>query len=293
MAAVLDGTFNGNGKNYFKPDNAEIKKIIRFSDSISFYRLSLCDEKKQREFLFRPGQFIMLSLFGIGEFPVSISSPPWNNKEIELTIRSVGRVTNFLKSVKKGSVVGLRGPYGNGFPVHEMEGHDIVLVAGGLGIAPLRSLLYQIIKGPGLKKYGSITLLYGAKTEKEILFLDELKDIEENYGKKNVEINLIVNSDETGKFKNRTGFVTDFIDKINVNPDNSFGVSCGPPLMFKKAIDIFSKMGFSKEKILLSLERRMECGIGVCAHCAIGYKLTCVDGPIFNYYDALSLPEMI
>ena len=288
---------NGHGKNgaanYFKPEDAVIKSITKLTDSISFIRLSFCAAGRQEAFSHKPGQFVMLSLFGVGEIPISISSPPENKDGIELTVRSVGRVTNFLKSVKKGSIVGLRGPYGNGFPTDLMEGHNVLLVAGGLGVAPLRSLFYHMIGKSNFKNYGKIILLYGAKNEKELLFLKEFEKIAENADDKNIDIKLVVNVDSSGKYKDRTGFVTDFIGKTDVDPDKTYGVSCGPPLMFKKAIDIFSGMGFSREKILLSLERRMECGIGVCAHCAIGYKLTCIDGPIFSYYDALSLPEMI
>ena len=292
--ATANGRKGNGAVNYFKPEDAVIKSVTKFTDSISFIRLSFSDADRQKNFSHKPGQFIMLSLFGIGEIPVSISSPPENKKEIELTVRSVGRVTNFLKTVKRGSIVGLRGPYGNGFPTDRMEGHNVILVAGGLGIAPLRSLFYHMISSKtGAGRYGKIILLYGAKNEKELLFLDEFEKIAENTDGRDISLKLIVNSDFSGKYKDRTGFVTDFIDKIDVEPDKSYGVSCGPPLMFKKAIDIFSGMGFSRERILLSLERRMECGIGVCAHCAIGYKLTCIDGPIFNYYDALSLPEMI
>ena len=240
-------------------------------------------------FNYRPGQFVMLSVVGVGEAPFSISSSPTHEGIIELCVRRIGRVTDALFRLPLKAKVGIRGPYGNGFPIEELEGNNLLLVAGGLGMAPLRSLLRYALDNRS--KFKDIILMYGAKNPDDMLFKYELLDL---IDRADVKCLLTVDKkDESAVWKAHVGVVTTLFDFVEIDPNNTYAAICGPEVMFKFVLNELLKRNFSKDRILMSLERNMHCGIGKCGHCMIGYKYTCLDGPIFTYWDAINLPEMV
>ncbi|RLF50756.1 MAG: hypothetical protein DRN11_04100, partial [Thermoplasmata archaeon] len=218
---------------------------------------------------FIPGQFVEISLAGIGEFPVSICSPPYEKEYFEICIKKVGRVTSQLYKLKEGDYIGYRGPFGNGFPMEELEGKDVVAIAGGLGILPLRSFIKEALHK---NLCNSLTILYGVREPLDMLFKDELKE----WSKKAKIIDVY---EKGGK---RKGYVSDFIDEANLK-GNEYVLVCGPPAMFKPVINQLKKNGIEEEKIFLSIERRMKCGIGKCGHCIVNGFFVCQDGPVFKY----------
>jgi NAD(P)H-flavin reductase len=197
-------------------------------------------------------------------------------------------VTDALYRLGTNDVVGLRGPYGNGFPVEEIEGNNVVLVAGGLGMAPLRSLLWYALDNRD--RFGDVVLMYGAKTPTDMLFREELVSLVE---RTDLQCLLTVDADPTGAWKNHIGLLPTMFDKTEIDPATTFAAVCGPPIVYRFVLERLLALGFAKDRILMSLERRMKCGVGKCGHCSVGYKYTCVHGPIFTYWDAINLPEMI
>jgi NAD(P)H-flavin reductase len=231
---------------------------------------------------------VELSVIGTGECPISISSPPTRRGILELCVRRTGRVTDALYRLPTNSLVGIRGPYGNGFPVEEMEHDDLLIVAAGLGMAPLRSLLWYALDNR--ERFGAVTLLYGARTPADMLFREELLSLADV---DNLEILLTVDRDPTGAWPHHVGLLPGLFDKVRVDPGRTYAAVVGPPVVYKFVLDELLKLKFSKDRILMSLERRMKCGIGKCGHCSVGYKYTCLHGPIFTYWDVINLPEVV
>ena len=277
------------GVNPYIPATARITRIVDLVDDVRLFELRFEDPELARTFTYRPGQFVELSILGVGEGPFSLSSTPTRPGDVQLGIRRVGSLTAFLfDQVREGDPVGVRGPLGNGFPLELLEQSDVLLIAGGLGIMPLRGLLYYLMD---LRKhYGRVVLLYGGRTPDHMLFSDELACFSR---RGDAEILQTV-EDEAGRpWSGRRGYVTDVIDGIELDADRTVAVACGPPAFYRTLIDMLVEGGFGRDRIFLSLERRMECGVGKCGHCAVGYTFTCLHGPVFSYWDAINLPELI
>lgn len=236
----------------------------------------------------RPGQFMEVSVFGVGEAPISISSSPSrSNGTFELCVRKVGDVTTALHSLKPGDKIGLRGPFGRGFPYENFRGKDILFVPGGLGLAPLRSLINQVLDERAL--YGRVIILYGARNPGELLFKDELKAWGE---RDDVELYVTVDrGDET--WSGNVGVVTTLFKHISIYPRNTVGITCGPPVMYRFVLMEFFGKGISEGNIYLSLERRMKCGVGKCGHCQINNIYACQSGPVFSYREIKGLEEAL
>ena len=283
-----------DAQNYTRHENPYLPKparIIRTLPQIVDHRLFQIrfeEEETAGSFTYRPGQFVMLSVIGTGEAPFSISSSPTRPGFIELCVRRIGHVTDALFRLPANAPVGIRGPYGNGFPLEKLEGGNLLLVAGGLGMAPLRSLLRYALDNRS--KFKDVILMYGAKNPDDMLFKYELLDLIEQ---PDVKCLLTVDKDDSGIWKAHIGVVTKLFEHVEINADQTYAAICGPEVMFKFVLDELLKRNFSKDRILMSLERNMQCGVGKCGHCMVGYKYTCLDGPIFNYWDAVNLPEMI
>ncbi len=276
------------GGNPYQPHAARILAIARQTEGTHLFTLQLSDGERARDFRHRPGQFVMLSVPGSGEAPISISSSPTRPQAIELCVRRAGRVTGALFRLAVGDLVGLRGPYGNGFPVTTLEAHDLLLVAGGLGMAPLRSLLhYALDRRP---RFGRLTLMYGARSPAEMLFRDEVLALGE---RGDLDCLLTVDRDPAGDWPHQVGLLPRLFERAAIDPARTYAAVCGPPIVYRFVLERLLALGFSKDRILMSLERRMKCGIGKCGHCSIGYEYTCIHGPIFTYWDAINLPEMI
>ncbi len=248
-------------ENIYLPKLAKIKNIEEQSPTVKLFRL-------EPGFAFTPGQFVLAGQIGYGEAPFGPLSSQNENKYIEIAVRKAGVVTNYLHSLKKGDTITLRGPYGNGFPLDFMKGKDIVCATGGCGIPPIASLIEHIIANR--EKFGRVYLLYGAKSQEEIL----LKDRFERWESGGIKVMTIA------------GFVTDLIKEIEIDEANAVAVMCGPGPMMDALEKVLRPLGISDRRIFVSMERKMQCGVGKCQHCTTGGKYVCMDGPVF-YYDQI------
>ena len=277
------------GPNPYLPAPARILRITELTEATRLFELRFEDPSLAAAFSYRPGQFIELSVLGVGEAPFSLPSSPTRRGTFELGIRRAGVLTGYLfDHVKEGDAVGIRGPLGNGFPIESLEGANIVLVAGGLGMVPLRGLLQYLVDRRDA--FGRVVLVYGSRHPDRVLFRDELELLKR---RGDAEVLLTVDDPGTAPWNGRRGYVTDLIGEIEIDPADTFAVACGPPVFYKFLLEKLVDAGVGKERIFLNLERRMECGIGKCGHCAVGYTFTCLHGPVFSYWDAINLPELI
>jgi len=275
-------------KNPYQPQLARIVRIHPMVKDNYLYQFRFLDEAMVKSFTHRPGQFVMLSVLGTGEAPISISSSPTRSGIVELCVRRAGRVTEALYRLQHNDVVGIRGPYGNGFPIEEMAGNDLLIIAGGLGMAPLRSLLWYALDNRSFFK--DVTLMYGAKTPADMLYREELVSLT---NRQDLNCLLTVDKDDTGTWKERVGLLPSLFDHVTIDASNTYAAVCGPPVVYKFVLQKLLERNFSKNRILMSLERRMKCGVGKCGHCSVGYKYTCIHGPIYTYWDAINMPEII
>lgn len=275
--------------NPFQPEPARIVRTYPLTKDVHFFQIRIANMEKALAFRYQTGQFAMMSILGAGEAPFSISSTPSRPGLMEFCIRKTGTVTNALFNLRENNLVGLRGPYGNGFPVEKMQGKDILIVMGGLGAAPLRSVLLYCLDNRD--QFGRVVLLHGAKRPAEMLFREEQLELK---NRDDLECYLTVDTDDTGQWTEGTGVVTTLFNKLeDIQPENTFAVVCGPPVMYKFVLQEFLKLSIPRDQILMTLERRMKCGVGKCGHCAIDYIYTCLDGPVFSYWDVTHMRELI
>ncbi len=226
---------------------------------------------------FAPGQFNMLYLFGVGEVPISISGDPDNQQKLMHTIRAVGTVTRPMRQLKRGDVVGVRGPFGNPWPVEEAIGKDVVIVAGGLGMAPLRPVLYHLLSHR--EQYGQVVLLYGARAPGDLLYH---KSLDKWQRRADLEVAYTVDV-ASGDWRGNVGVVTTLISKAVVHPQHTTVMICGPEVMMRYVILELEKRDLTAENIFISMERNMKCAVGFCGHCQFGPTFVCKDGPVFRY----------
>lgn len=275
--------------NPFKPEPARIVRTYYLTDDVKFFQVRIADMEKALSFKYNIGQFVMISVLGAGEAPFSISSTPSRPGLLEFCIRKTGIVTNALFDLKENNLIGIRGPFGHGFPVDQMKDHDILIVMGGLGAAPLRSVLLYCLDNRD--QFGRVILLHGAKRPGEMIFRDEFFSLQQ---REDLECHLTVDADDTGKWTENIGVVTTLFKQCGkIDPKNTFGLVCGPPIMYKFVIKELVNLNIPKDQILMTLERRMKCGVGKCGHCAIDYIYTCIDGPVFTYWDVIHMRELI
>lgn len=236
---------------------------------------------------FRPGQFTMLYVFGVGEIPVSISGDAAHDDELLVhTVRDVGAVSHALRHAKRGTTIGVRGPFGAGWDLDAAAGTDLVLVAGGIGLAPLRPALLHALRYR--RRYRRITLIVGAKTPSELLYTPELAAIAANTG-----IDVVVTVDRPDQdWHGHVGLVTQPLAKVRLDPGHTTAMLCGPEPMMRFSADLLIDRGVAADRIQVSLERNMKCGIGLCGHCQLGPLLVCRDGPVLTYAQAASLLDV-
>ena len=233
-----------------------------------------------------PGQFVEVSLFGIGEAPISVSSSPGrSNGTFELCVRCVGDVTRAMHQLERGAQLGIRGPFGNPFPIDKMKGKDVLFAAGGLGLAPLRSLINEVLDQRS--QFGRVIILYGTKQPSEILFKDELVQWA---GRGDVEFHMTVDRGDKN-WEGNVGVITTLFPKITINSRATVAATCGPPIMYRFVLMELLGKGIPETQIYLSLERRMKCGVGKCGHCQINGLYCCQDGPVFRYADIKGFEE--
>ncbi|NJD10657.1 MAG: hydrogenase [Gemmatimonadetes bacterium] len=249
------------------------------------YRLRFRDDAQAERFDFQPGQFLELSVFGAGEAPFCLASSPTRRGTIEVTVRRTGRVTDALAALGPGDEVGLRGPCGNGFDVTAAEGHDLVFVGGGIGLPPLRGLIWNVLDRR--EAFGNVTILYGARTPSLLVYKQELHE----WGARaDVEVRITVDRAEPG-WTGTVGMVPVLFDQVDLKPQSSLAYVCGPPIMISFVIQDLLARGFAPERIISTLERMMQCGVGKCNHCCVGSKYLCRDGPVFNFREIREMWE--
>lgn len=270
----------------FVPTTLRIGKIIRETDDTSTFRLFSEEKSLAQAFIFNPGQFCMISVLGEGEAPFCIASSPSSKDFLEVTVKKVGKVTRAIHSLECGDILGFRGPYGNGFPVQRLLGRDILVAAGGIGLAALRSTIWHMLENR--QRFGSITILYGARTPNEMIYPYDL----EEWGKRK-DIDLVLTVDpgcQDESWRCEIGLVPDVMEKLNPSP-RSVLLTCGPPVMVKFVLLVSRRLGFNPADVYTSLEMKMKCGVGICGRCNIGSKMVCRDGPVFSLSDLISLPQ--
>jgi sulfhydrogenase subunit gamma (sulfur reductase) len=272
----------------FRPNLARIERSLPQIDNHRLFQLKFVDEDVAKAFSHAPGQFVEVSVLGVGEAPISISSPPTRPGIIEICVRKAGSVTSALFELQKGDLIALRGPFGRGFPMDLLKGQDLLLVAGGLGMAPLRSLLHAVLDDR--MSYGDLVLMYGARNPDDLLFKYELLGL---MNRTDMKYLLSVDVDEEGIWRQYIGVVTGLFEKVELNPGTAFCAMCGPPIMYRFVLQELLKRKIPPERILMSLERMMKCGVGKCGHCAIGEYYCCTDGPVFKYSEISHVKEVI
>ncbi|EKE01204.1 MAG: hypothetical protein ACD_21C00193G0006 [uncultured bacterium] len=276
-----------NDKLYL-PERAKIVKIRSFTDKEKFFELELLDRTDSGHL---PGQFYQVSVLGIGEAPISISSAPKGNNRVEMTVRAIGDVTTKLHSLNEGDVIYLRGPFGNGFTeetINKMQNKHLLLIMGGIGYVPLRSLINKVV--PEREKYKKISILYGCKTPKERMYPEELAELAKIDG--NVELLETVDRAEEG-WAGNCGVITTLIPKVDFDPNNTIAVIVGPPIMYKFVLKSLLDKQMPKENIYMDMERRMKCGVGKCGHCQMEGVYVCQEGPVFNYAEVEKNEELL
>jgi len=244
---------------------------------VKTFRLVFQDTDLQKKFSYLPGQCVMVSLLGMGECFFAISSSPTRKGYLEVSVMKLGRVTSAIHECEPGDVLGVRGPYGNSFDVHAWRQKNIVFIGGGIGQAPLRSLINYVIDNR--ENYGKLDIIYGARTSNDLCFKEELYELEK---RDDMSLNLSIDVAEEG-WKHFVGLVPDNVLRVWPSPENTIAVTCGPPIMINFVVQSLLNLGFSDDQIFTTLEMRMKCGIGKCGRCNIGNLYVCKDGPVFSY----------
>jgi NAD(P)H-flavin reductase len=268
-------------KNAGTISNAMLPALYRIEnvrkDTDDTFTLELVPQGDGDGFTFSPGQFNMLYVFGVGEIPISICGDPARKDLLVHTTRAVGTVTKALRKLKRNDVIGVRGPFGTHWPVEDVTGSDVVIIAGGIGLPPLRPALYSLLAQR--EKYGKIVLLYGTRSPADILYKNELERWRARF---DLEVHITVDRGMEGWHGN-VGVVTTLIKKAPFDPDNTVAFVVGPEVMMRYAILELHKRGVESSSIYLSMERNMKCAIGLCGHCQLGNVFVCKDGPVFRY----------
>ena len=263
--------------NVYLPHLAVIEKIIDETYDTRTFHFNFKDEKLRQEFTFEPGQFGEYSVFGVGEATFCISSSPTRRDHLECAVKRVGKVTNALHRLGVGAEIGFRGPYGNSFPLDLLEGKNLVFVAGGIGLAPLRSLIWNVIDTRD--RYRNVDIIYGARSLADLCFKYDLDAWE-----KDETVNMTTTVDRGDKdWSGKVGFVPQVLEEVAPSAKNAVAIVCGPPIMIRFTFPVLEKLGFTPEQMITTLEKRMKCGIGKCGRCNIGDIYVCRDGPVFTY----------
>jgi NAD(P)H-flavin reductase len=237
----------------------------------------------QNDFSFRCGQCAMLSVFGKGESMISISSSPLVKDYLQFSILKMGRVTSALHEMQVDDIIGIRGPYGNGFPMEQWKGKNIIFIGGGIGLAPIWSVLNTALETK--EEYGELMLIYGARTSNDLVFKQELEEL-----RKKMPVHLSIDVAEPG-WKEFVGFVAQNVTDKKPSPKNAISITCGPPIMIKTVIKALKDLGFEDAQIYTTVENKMKCGIGKCGRCNIGLHYVCKDGPVYSWAELKNLPQ--
>lgn len=273
-------------KNIYLPSLVTVAEIIDETPDVRTFRLVFQDEALRENFTFRSGQFAEYSVLGAGESTFCIASAPTRKGYIECTFRGVGRVTEALRNLEPGDTMAVRGPYGNSFPIEDFYGKNLVFVAGGIALPPLRTLICNCIDQRD--KFGDITIVYGARTEADLVYKRELQEWQERS-----DIRLVKTVDPGGEsptWDGKVGFVPTILEEASPAAENSIALLCGPPIMIKFTLPVLEKLGFTDTNVYTTLENRMKCGVGKCGRCNVGNVYVCKDGPVFTAAQVKAMP---
>jgi sulfhydrogenase subunit gamma (sulfur reductase) len=273
--------------NIYLPNFARVKDIQNETYDTKTFELEFVDPGVKESFGFKSGQFLEVSVPGVGEAPFGLASNPNRPETFRFTVRAVGAVTRALHQLKIGDAVGVRGPFGNGFPFDEVKGKNVLFVAGGIGLPPLRSLIEPMLDSR--KEFGDFQILYGARTSADLVYKERLREWE---NMREIRFMMTVDVGDSS-WTGNVGLVTTIFPRANIVSTNTVTFVCGPPIMIRFVILELLGLGFAPETIISTLERYMKCGVGKCGHCAIGNKYVCLDGPVFSYKDMMKLPEKV
>lgn len=267
----------------YLPMEVEVMACIHETRSIFNLHVSFIEHHRHQTYAFHPGQFNMVYLYGVGEVPISIVSDPEEKHVLGHTIRAIGRVTKALQKLSVGARLGIRGPFGRGWPLHQVQGKDIVIMTGGLGCAPVVSIINYILARR--TQYGNLKILQGVKHSDDFIFRKQYEKWQQS---PHTEIHIA--ADQAGpKWPWNVGYVTDMIESLELHPENTIVMMCGPEMMMHTAINALAKKNIPEDNIYLSMERNMECGMGHCGHCQYGGLFVCKDGPVFAYPEIKAL----
>lgn len=268
----------------YLPRTATIFEIIDETPNIKTFRLTLDDEKAMQEFHFEPGQVGQLSVYGEGESTFVINSPPTEKHYLQFSVMRAGEVTDAIHRLKVGDKIGVRAPLGNYFPYKDWKGKNIFFIGGGIGMAPIRTIMLYLLQNKA--DYGKISLLYGARSPKDMAYSYELDAWKHN---PDLDCTLCIDNPYEN-WEHRVGLIPKVLEELKPSPENTVAVLCGPPIMIKFTLEALLKLGFEPENIVTTLEKRMKCGIGICGRCNIGDRYVCVDGPVFTLKELNGLP---
>ena len=263
-------------RNPYLPELVTITTIIEETPNIKSFQVVFNDPERMKSFKFEPGQVGQLSKFGVGESTFVINSPPTRMEYLQFSVMKAGEVTGALHDVYVGDQVGLRAPLGNWFPYETMKGRKILFIGGGIGLAPLRTLILFMLDNRA--DYGDITIIYGARTPADLCYKYDLENWD---SRDDVELILTVDAEFPG-WNKRVGFVPTVLNQVAPSPDNTVALTCGPPIMIKYVLQNLAQLGFKDGDVITTLEARMKCGIGLCGRCNIGSNYICKDGPVFS-----------
>jgi NAD(P)H-flavin reductase len=282
MMKTVPSQYDQIARETFLPQIGKIVEIADMTAKDRYFRVEL-----EKPLHHGPGQFVMVSVLGLGEAPISISNGPTEDNILEMVIRRIGRLTHAIHELKAGDELGIRGPYGSGFDMNDFYGKDVLFVAGGLGLVPLRSLITPVVAESG--RFGRITLISGCRNPSEELYRDQLNA----WTDAGVNVIRLVDGTENMPWDFETGLVTDPIPKIELDAAKTVAALCGPPVMYKFVIKALNARKMNFDQIFVDLERRMKCGVGKCGHCQINNIYCCQDGPVFRFSDLSGIPEAL
>lgn len=263
-------------ENPFIPWSATLTKVTNLTSDIKLLNLEFDDPARRDSFDYKPGQFAFLSAFGVGEAPFGIVSLDYRKQGLEFAVRRIGTVTNALHEIEPGATIDIRGPYGNYFPLENYYGKNIIIIGGGIGMAPLRPVIHFILDHRD--NYGDLLIINGARTPQDLVFADEF-DTWAKAPKTRVEL-TVDRGDEN--WKGRVALVPDVVSELKPSPLDAIAITCGPPIMIRFVLVRLKELGFADEQIVTTLEQKMKCGMGKCARCNVGDKYICKDGPVFT-----------
>lgn len=275
----------GLGGNPYLPDVATVVEVINETSNIKTLRVVLDNPERMKAFHYLPGQVGQLSLFGIGEATFVINSPPSQKDYLQFSIMRAGEVTAALHTLSAGDKVGVRAPLGNSFPYQDWKGKNVIFVGGGIGMAPIRTIMLHLLENAA--DYGKISLLYGARTPRDMAFSYETEDW---LRRPDLDCTLTIDAPFEG-WPHKVGLIPHVLLDMGVKPENTIAVLCGPPVMIKFTVEALKKLEFPDASIVTTLERRMKCGVGLCGRCNLGGKYICVDGPVFTWEELKTLPN--